>query len=288
MKNGVMTDPDMRTPLDVHRAAFARVAGRFVMSATALEELRRIYQAAERNGDPRREREAVLDVLSRHNWDWPWLESSALAMEKAGVWPLAWRQIGLLGQQGWAPGDETSEPDDPTQITRRWNALPLAPRVDTVLATLRTAVSTEKALLRWREVTPDEHRMFRYTLELQFDDRCPASEHFAAICERRIASGDLSRLPPFFPGDTSWLRVNFYTSGDLRRRTARAAGPAKQTGETAVSTDGARPQDKAVPQARSSAFVTLGRIIAVILLIPVIVICAAIFATVILKIIGAI
>jgi hypothetical protein len=185
---------DVRTPLPIHRVAFARIAPTLNMPSDNLEELRKAFQAAERNGDPRREWRDVSDTVAHCIWSWPWMEDSAQRFAREGIWPLRWLQ------------DKVPCPLDWHQVTH-------AARVQLLLYTLHGAVSTEKALAAFKENKRDNIIPGRLSLETG-DRRCAASIDAEVRFQPQVAGGNLSVLPPFFPGDATELRFDL----DISRR----------------------------------------------------------------------
>lgn len=220
-----MQEPDFRTPLAIHRAAFARVASGFIMPADGLEDLRRRFQAADRSGDSRGPRAAILEVLSSVVWDWPWLHSAARDMVEDGLWPFEWRELGLLPCQDWDTEKAAAQRDGRSPAASNWAEIPLGPKVDLVLATLYSALSTEKALAGWRNLSREDLAMKMYVLELKIgDERCGAAAAMIRRYEAAIRGGDLSRLPPFFPADPTDLRLTIETRAERRRRSEKRVG----------------------------------------------------------------
>lgn len=174
---------DFRTPLPIYRAAFARIAPGLGLPAQGKEELRTAYQAADRSGDTRRLYRDVGQAVGGYVWTWPWMEACALELEKEGVWPFLW---------SW---NRINRPFDWSMITH--NA-----RVDVLVATLASAVSTERFLANHRMLTIVTYETGLATS----DERCTAS----TACQMRfadaVARGDFRNAPPYFPGDTTYLR----------------------------------------------------------------------------------
>jgi len=184
---------DFRTPLKIHRAAFARVAPGLDMPEAGKEAVRTAFQAADRSGEPRRMPRDVSEAIGDFAWRWPWLEDCARQLHAAGVWPHEWRREGL-----------TFPPD--------WHAVPHNARVRLLVRTLYGAVMTEKAL-----AVIEEHRrdgVFPWFLALtNGDPRCPASALMVARHAAAIRAGDHRRLPPFFPGDWCDLHASWRDRG---------------------------------------------------------------------------
>lgn len=177
---------DFRTPLPIHKAAFARVAPGLAMPREGLERLRTAYQAADRSGDPKRNWRDVCDALAQHAWRWPWLEVCAAQMQGTGLWPLAWTQEGL------------PQPLD-------WHEVSHAARVNLMLQTLGAAVATERALASLKDVGGIPVKL---TLE-SGDPRCVASIDAESKHIAKVEAGDRSALPPYFPGDATYLRLSW-------------------------------------------------------------------------------
>lgn len=178
--------PDFRTPLPIHKAAFARIAPGLAMPREGLELLRTAYQAADRSGDPKRFWRDVSDALAQHVWRWPWLEACAALMQDAGLWPLAWTQEGV-----------------PRPF--EWYEVSHAARVNLMLRTLGSAVATERALASLKDAGGVPVKL---TLK-SGDPRCAASIDAEVKHIARVEAGDRSALPPYFPGDATDLRLSW-------------------------------------------------------------------------------
>lgn len=179
-------EPDFRTPLSIHRAAFARISAGIGLPPQALEGLRTGYQAAERSGDPKREIDAVSNVVGDYVWTWPWFDQCAVRLVAGGLAPFAWVQSGLAAPFHW--------PDVPHNM-----------RVRLLILTLGVAVFSEKHLVTVAMLR--KNAVATYSSELSvLDQRCLASAAMVAKHGAAIASGDLTALPPYFPGDTTWIK----------------------------------------------------------------------------------
>lgn len=181
---------DFSTPLPIHKAAFPRIGGQLAMPAPAIEELRKLFQAAERRGVPFQEiAAAVGSVVGEEDWRWPWFEATRAMVVGTFTLPLDWQQEGI-------------------PLTAEWDRIPHAKKVRLLTSTMCAALYVERELASWRSLKGSQAR-----LELKINDkRCATSrvlqlEHAAAI-----AAGDVRNLPPFFPGDQCYLAV------DVRRR----------------------------------------------------------------------
>jgi len=179
---------DFRTPLPAHRAAFARMAPGFDLPAAAKEELRTLFQAAERSGDPARLRRTLRDFFGQYIWHWPWFDTCAAELEAAGVWPLCWTQDGIT-------------PDT------RWQAIPHNVKADLVGRALVTAAYTERDLANLRQLQRDGVSRPIGRLHLD-DDRCAASRWAFARHALAVERGDFATLPPLFPGCAVSFRID--------------------------------------------------------------------------------
>jgi hypothetical protein len=191
------TKPDFRTPLPIHRAAFRRIGPTLEMPETAREELRRRFQVDERSGKPAREMQGVNEVLSSVVWRWPWFEQRAAEFAEEGMLPRAWEEANI------APGDG-------------WHDIPHGAKVRFVFDALMSALQTEKRL-------GDLSTMLAgapsgaYWLDLRSgDQRCPATGVTIEKHRAAIRGGDHALLPPFFPGDRSYVELSDARSEERR------------------------------------------------------------------------
>lgn len=181
--------PDFRTPLPIHRAAFARIAPGLDMAPKGIEALRTAYQAADRSGDPKRLWRNVSDVLAEEVWRWPWMEQCAADLRRRGLWPHDWIE------------NKIAQPLE-------WSAVSHAARTRLMLATLGAAVFTTRQLADFQALVKDG--VIRPTLTLKTgDQRCGASIAYEMEYKSAVEAGDFRALPPFFPGDATSVRIEF-------------------------------------------------------------------------------
>lgn len=176
---------DFRTPLAAHRASFARIGPTFDLPAAAREALRRRFQAAERSGDPHRMRRDVGDVVGDCLWGWPWYDECVSHFMAEDVWPKAWARLNIV------PGT-------------LWQSVPHNPRVELVCRTLSAAAYSERDRAQTAELEIPSGREL-----LASGPDCPAEAIMVAAHGPRIAAGDESSLPPYFPGDGCRVQVVF-------------------------------------------------------------------------------
>ena len=186
---------DFKTPLPIHRKAFARIAPTLGLSDAGKDELRKAFQAADRSGDTRRTYHDGREALGRFAWYWPWFDDCAADMEAAGVWPFRWQEVGIAVDTGW-------------------HDIPHSVKCELVTATLASAVYAERELASLKELQ-GPFAVGNPRLDLRIDDdRCAASRWAFDKHARAVAGGDLSALPPYFPGCAVSVRIDL----GLKRR----------------------------------------------------------------------
>jgi hypothetical protein len=178
---------DFKTPLPIHRAAFARMATGLCLPDDAKKQLRTAFQAAERRGIPFREiAAAVSEIVGEHVWTWPRLEHQAEQLAALGLVPLEWEQERI-------------------QIPLRWADVPHGVRVRLLTGDLLSAVAAERTLSEFAGL---KGSATRFSLALRSaDPRCRASAAMVARHAGTIGTGNHTVLPPFFPGDRCHLSL---------------------------------------------------------------------------------
>lgn len=181
---------DFKTPLPIHKAAFPRIGGQIAMPAGAIEELRKMFQSAERRGLPAHEIEAAVgSVVGEEDWHWPWFAASRAVIQATGTIPLDWQQEGI-------------------PLTVEWDRIPHAKKVRLLTRALSGALHVERELANLRAL-----KGFPARLDLLVnDERCDTSRAVQRQYAEAIAGGDFRHMPPFFPGDGCYLSI------DVRRR----------------------------------------------------------------------
>lgn len=179
---------DFRTPLPIHRAAFARVAPTLALPADGLEALRKAFQAAERSGDTPRMFLDVRETLGGFVWCWPWFEECARSMRSAGVWPHAYPGLGI------SPKAE-------------WQGIPHTSKCHLVTEALAAAVQSEREMADLASLKRDGGLPAPRLLLHLDNERCAASAWAMKEHSPAIERGDLRNPPPYFPGCAVSLRV---------------------------------------------------------------------------------
>lgn len=182
--------PDFKTPLPIHKAAFPRIGGQLDMPTGAIEDLRKMFQSAERRGLPSTEiAEAVGRVVGEQDWRWPWFHASRAVIQATETIPLDWQQEGI-------------------PLTIEWDRIPHAKKVRLLTGAMSAALYVERELANLRSL-----KGYHAHLDLLVnDERCPTSRALQRRYAPAISGGDLRHLPPYFPGDCCYLSI------DVRRR----------------------------------------------------------------------
>lgn len=111
---------------------------------------------------------------------------AAVECERQRVWPLTWAL------------EKVPRPFN-------WHLTTHAARTNLTLAALHSALQTEKALAAYRQNAADGAVSGRLVLAAG-DDRCGASVDAQMRFSPQVQRGELSQLPPYFPGDHTMLR----------------------------------------------------------------------------------
>lgn len=174
------SQPDFKTPLPVHRAAFARISPGLDMDPECKDEVRKAFQAADRGGRPFTDMWlAVAQAAGECVWAWPWWDECAARLIASGVIPFDWVEEKIQPPASWAQ-------------------VPHNVRARILTATLASALETEKALAGMRGDGPFEL--------VNPEKRCAASIDALLQHGPGIARGQKAPLPPFFPGDHCYIR----------------------------------------------------------------------------------
>jgi hypothetical protein len=184
-QQGMATGDGFSTSAKIYQAAFARLAPGLGLPADAMSRLRMAYQAVDRKGRPIPEVEAAVSrVVGDYVWLWPWFRETRDWLAGHGALPRLWAGDGIL-------------------LETPWDGIPHNRRVMLLTATIGAAVAIGRDLAGWMDAKVSGIAS-RPMLRAE-DERCPAM----AMCLRehgaRIARGDLSVVPPFFPGDGCWI-----------------------------------------------------------------------------------
>lgn len=131
------------------------------------------------------ERAAVVKCLAGRSWEWSWFEDMSIAFQQIGFWPAMWEESGL------APPP-------------RWNTIADEMKASLLAVTLVASVYTVRdvgTLIPTIKTTG-----WRITLVPGNPD-CPAEKHFVKLNKRKVERGVITAIPPFFPGDTTSVRL---------------------------------------------------------------------------------
>ncbi len=172
------------TPAPIVKMAFDRVFEGIIIGWWGRRLLFNAFRKAHRRGGG--EAQAIENVLIDRNWAWTWFNQCLVVFEDIEKWPLVWEQLEIAPPTGWYSVPDRTKADllSSTLIFTAYNVR------DAVK--LQEAVKATGAKLTIRPG----------------DERCPAEAHFVNLNRRAIERGNLSRLPPYFPGDTSAIRIH--------------------------------------------------------------------------------
>lgn len=172
------------TPTPIIKVAFERVMAGVVMGWWRSRSLHSAFRRAHQRGGG--ECEAVERVLIDQTWAWPWFDQCSVVFADTNKWPIAWQQLDIVPSPGWyaIPDRVKANLMAATLVAASYNTR-------NIVALVNTARATGAKLT----VKPG-------------DERCPAEAHFAQLHKRAIERGNYSRLPPYFPGDTTAIRVH--------------------------------------------------------------------------------
>jgi hypothetical protein len=131
------------------------------------------------------ERAAVVTCLAGRAWDWPWFSDMSIAFQQIGFWPAMWEDAGLAPPPPWTRIEE--------DVKGSLLALTLVASV-LVVRDIGDLIPTIKTT-GWR-----------ITL-VPGNPNCPAEKHFTKLNKRKVERGNISAVPPFFPGDTTSVRL---------------------------------------------------------------------------------
>lgn len=152
----------------------APAAGRALFAAWA---------SAHTKGDPRAENKALSAALKDTDWRWPWFDASAEGFDQDGEWPHMWLREGLETEKARAE---------------------VQPRCVILAHTLSMTA------YRMRDMADDAMKDLarrRGGYRLSVVAGCPVEARVAAQHAASIEAGDMSRLPPFFPGDRTTIAI---------------------------------------------------------------------------------
>ena len=165
--------PDFARPAALCREAWEKVAG----PARLPTALREAWIAANGTGDPRQEVKALAEGLRGVAWSWPWFATWQRDFDARGALPYIW------------------ESNDYRLRPERARVAILAHTLNTVLGALDRASGLPELAER------------RGGYRLVVIAGCPVEADVASRYAQRIEAGDLSTVPPFFPGDRTSLTV---------------------------------------------------------------------------------
>lgn len=166
---------------DIAAAGWDQIAATVSGAQDQLSSLRQAFVDAVVSGDDFRTltRKAKA-VLSPAEWHWPWFNEWEARFAAAGLSPFLW------------PGNADEDEVDEEQVLR-WR------REDLAALIIQTAASRAYTLAHLANYRPG------YVVALSSlddADRLGAADHIA-----RVAAGDFTQIPPFFPGDRSTISI---------------------------------------------------------------------------------
>lgn len=165
------------------RAGFLAVMDGVEMGGRDPEPAFRAFRDAIWSGERDGGQRAIDLYIGPFGWRWPRLGQAAADLDGLGIWPVAWRDLGLLAPLVWDG-------------------------VDPMIRTRLLFETLHAGVWRARAKASAEEFPFLYGLRLQPPPQpCPAAAHFIERFSGRVEQGDYGRLPPFFPGDRTGLRL---------------------------------------------------------------------------------
>ncbi len=131
----------------------------------------------------------AAETLGNVPWIWPWFEKWEAKFTQWDAFPYSWPDL--------LPDEDEIEEWSPEEmaVLRRQEMAPL------ILHTAEKIFYASKHMLPYKT---GDMRMPESWRLVQMDD--PTENRIAATYEANIAAGDLSVVPPFFPGDRTTLQ----------------------------------------------------------------------------------
>lgn len=172
------------TPTPIVKMAFDRVFENIIIGWWGRQSLYRAFRKAHQRGQ--NEAQAIEKVLIDRNWAWTWFNQCLVVFSDTGKWPLVWQDLEIVNPNGWY------------SISDRTKAELLSATLVATAYNLRETMglqATVKATGAKLTIKPG-------------NADCPAEAHFVALHRRAIERGNLGRLPPYFPGDTTAIRIH--------------------------------------------------------------------------------
>lgn len=188
---------DFATPKPIIKAAFDRIESGLKLGFWRGSVLYGAFLAAHQRGDG--ELEAVIEALAGRKWSWPWFDQMAVAFNLIGFWPNSWKE------------HEIAPPP-------AWNDIPDVVRCSLLARTLLAATYVTRDRANLVDATKGTGLKL---LLVVGDDQCPAEAHFVKLHKAAIQRGQHANLPPYFPGDSSHLRVHRGAEDEARPTTRR-------------------------------------------------------------------
>ena len=165
------------------RAGFIGVMEGVDMGGRDQEPAFRAFRDAIWNGERDGGQRAIDLYVGPFGWRWPRLENAAAEFDVMGVWPTAWRHLGIQAPFVW----DDLDPMNRTKLL--FNTL----HVGVWRARARSSAEEFPSLYGLRLHAPAEP--------------CPASAIFVERFSAQVEQGEFGHLPPFFPGDSTCLRL---------------------------------------------------------------------------------
>jgi len=170
-------------------AGFKRVFESVRLDRAKYNELLDWYVEGAPHGNVRDDQRICERLLTSVEWAWPWFDEWRDRFAAIGEWPHMWIKYAKL---------EASPPQWPLEYVRTQRE---RERIALLVDTLWRAAAQARDLDSGREAIkllgPGKFHWYLHTGEGVFHDR------FVPRIAERIAVGDLSKLPPYFPGDRS-------------------------------------------------------------------------------------
>ena len=171
-------------------AAWRLVSSGIVGAQDRLQAAEPRFIACMIDGMPRRQLDRHLEQsLADAEWTWPWFEQWAVYFDRQGAWPFLWPCL--------EPDIDPDDDDPPVYLPAELVAYRRA-----AIAPLIASVAAKMAYRDRNESRPIP-KWFGWRLSM-LDDK--VENQIAERYRPAVEAGDLTHLPPYFPGDRTTLQ----------------------------------------------------------------------------------